>query len=152
MVRKKRIKITNSLATVVGSATTLFKLLVVAVTVIFYTSIILTVCGTPWEPTSTHLLGGPRVWRPEKVNKNIEGYPIFALAARNPDKPPACQPIGIPPWPPPPPQRLPGCRLCVHGPRGSGFVDRCIRSLGSGWIPSDHLSASTTSPEPLPPR
>ena len=105
---KKRIKITNSLATVVGSATTLFKLLVVAVTVIFYTSIILTVCGTPWEPTSTHLLGGPRVWRPEKVNKNIKGYHMFALGAPNPDKTPSCRPLAPPSTASPAPAAAPG--------------------------------------------
>ena len=117
-----------------------------------FTSIILPVCGTPWGRTSAPILGGPRVWRPEKVNKNIEGYPIFALGARKPDETPARRPTAPHPWPPQPPQRPLGCRWCVHGPRGSGRVDRSDRPLVSLRIPSNRRSASTTSPEALLPR
>ena len=75
-----------------------------------FTSIILPVCGTPWEPTSTQILGGPLMWRPQPMVKNIEGYPILALGAQKPDNPPACRPNAPHPCPPPPPQRPLGCR------------------------------------------
>ena len=120
--------------------------------VVFFTSIILPVCGTPWEPTSIQISGGPLMWRPQPMVKDIEGHPIFALGAPNPEKTPACRSTAPHPWSPPPPQRPLGCRCCVHGPRGSGLVDRSDRPLVSYRIPSNRSSASTTSPEPLPPR
>ena len=44
------------------------------------------VCGIPYEPTSTQILGGPLIWWPQPMVKNIEGYHMFALGAQNPDK------------------------------------------------------------------
>ena len=77
--------------------------------VVFFTQLFCPFAGgTPWKPTSAQLLCGPRVWRPQPMVKDIEGYPIFALGAQNPDKTPACRPIGPPPWPPLAPPRPPG--------------------------------------------
>ena len=118
----------------------------------FFTSIILLVCGTPWEPISTQILCGPLIWQPQPMVKNIEGYHIFALGAPNPDKPPHVDPL-------PPIYGLPRPRSDPRdvddvsmGPSGSGLVDCYDRSLVPWWIPSDRLSASTASPEPLLPR
>ena len=52
--------------------------------VVFFTQLFCPFAGgTPWKPTSAQLLCGPRVWRPQLMVKDIEGYPIFALGAQN---------------------------------------------------------------------
>ena len=73
-----------------------------------FTSIILPVCGTPWEPTSTQILCGPLIWRPQPMIKNIEGYPILALGTQNPDKTPLTSTHCPPTMPSPAPAAAPG--------------------------------------------
>ena len=124
-----------------------------------FTSIILSVCGTPWGRTSAQLPGGPRVWRPEKVEKNIKGYHIFALGAQNPDKPPACRPIAPHPCPSPPPQRPldvddvsmgradPGSSIA---PTGLWCPDGSHPTARAPPPPRPSRSHHSSSPEPAP--
>ena len=62
--------------------------------VVFFTSIILSFCGTPWEPTSAQLPGGARVCRPETMVKDIAGYHIFALVHETRTTPPHVNQLG----------------------------------------------------------
>ena len=69
------------------------------------------VCGTPWKTTSTQLLGGPLMWRPQPMVKDIEGHHVFALGARNPDKTPACRPNAPPSMASPAPAAAPRMQM-----------------------------------------
>ena len=116
--------------------------------VVFFTSIILPVCGTPWEPTSTKILCGPLIWRPQPMVKGIEGYPIFALGAQNPDKPPSCRPTAPPSMPSPAPA----------APRDVDDVSMGRADRGSSialtglWCPDGSPPTARTPLPPLPSR
>ena len=113
-----------------------------------FTSNILPVCGTPWKPTSAQLPGGPLIWRPQLMVKNIEGYPIFALDAPNPDKPPACRSTAPPSMPSPTPQR----------PRDVDDVSMDRAAPGSSiaptdlWCSDESPPTARAPPPPLPSR
>ena len=114
-----------------------------------FTSIILPVCGIPYEPTSTQILGGPLIWWPQPMVKNIEGYPTFALGAQNPDKTPSCRPIA------PPIYALPRHR---SGPQDVGDVSMGRADRGSSidptglWCPDGSRSTVWAPRPPLPGR
>ena len=95
-----------------------------------FTSIILPVCGIPYEPTSTQLPGGPLMWRPQAMVKDAEEYHIFALDAQNPDKTPRmsthCPPIHILPHPRSDPQDVDDVSM-GRADRGSSIAPTGLR-------------------------
>ena len=114
-----------------------------------FTSIILPVCGTPWGRTSAQIPGSPRVWRPQPMVKDIEGHPILALGAQNPDEPPACRST--------PPQSM-----ASPAPRSDprdvddvsmGRADRGSSIAPTGlWCPGGSPQTARTPSPPLPSR
>ena len=69
--------------------------------VVFFTSIILPVCGTPWEPTSTQILCCPLIWRPKTMIKDIKRVSHLRSGCTKPGQTPRmpthCPPLhGLP--------------------------------------------------------
>ena len=114
-----------------------------------FTSIILPVCGTPWRPISVQLLDGPRVWRPQPMVKDVEGYHIFALGAPKPDQTPRmsthCPPIHALPCPRSGPQDVDDVSM-GRADRGSSIA------LTGLWCPDGSIPTARTPPPALPSR